>query len=192
MGLVIVGLGNPGRAYAKSRHNAGFQAVDCIARHLNVKFKHRKRNYALARAVIEGRQLALVKPLTFMNDSGEVIKPILGECNAEISDLLVVCDTMDLNPGASRLRLSGASAGNKGLASILRILGTEEVKRIYLGVGRPLPGVSVIRHVLGRLPSSSLKAVTEAVERLYVNIDVLLALDYERAMNLINHRGTTF
>ena len=190
MRLVIVGLGNPGRRYDRTRHNAGFQVVDCMARRVGARLKRRRRrNYAVAQAVVGGRRLTLVQPLTYMNASGEVIKPVLAECDAAIEDLVVVCDTMDLDPGASRLRLAGSSAGNKGLASVLRVLRTEQVKRIYVGVGRPLPGVAVIDHVLSRPPPAAARAVGQAVDRVCGHLEVLLDGDYQRAMNLINQRG---
>ena len=188
--FLIVGLGNPGRRYARTRHNAGFQVVDCMARRVGAQLKRRRRrNYAAAQAVVAGRRLTLAQPLTYMNASGDVIKPLLGECGAEVGEMIVVCDTMDLDPGASRLRLAGSSAGNKGLASVLRVLGTEQVKRIYLGVGRPPPGAAVIDHVLSRPPAGAARALAEAVDRVCSHLEVLLDGDYERAMNLINQRG---
>ena len=191
-GLVVVGLGNPGLRYARSRHNVGFQVVDCIARRVGAPLKRRRRrNYTLARAQVDGRRLTLVQPLTYMNGSGEIIKPVLADSDAEVDDLIVVCDTMDLEPGASRLRLAGSSAGNKGLASVLRVLGSEQVKRIYLGVGRPLPGVAVIDHVLSRPPAAAAQAIAQAVERVCGQVGVLLSGDYPRAMNLINQRGAS-
>ena len=189
MRLVIVGLGNPGRRYDRTRHNAGFQVVECMALRVGARLKRRRRNYAVARTVVGGRRLTLVQPLTYMNACGEVIKPVLGESEAAIEDLIVVCDTMDLDPGGSRLRLAGSSAGNKGLASVLRVLGTEQVKRIYVGVGRPLPGATVIDHVLSRPPPAAARAVAEAVDRVCGHLEVLLDGDYQRAMNLINKRG---
>ena len=190
MRLVIVGLGNPGRRYSSTHHNVGFQVVECMAQRVGTPLKRRRRrNYAVARSTVDGRRLTLVQPLTYMNASGEVIKPVLAECDATVEDLLVVCDTMDLDPGASRLRLSGSSAGNKGLASVLRVLGTEQVKRIYLGVGRPTPGVAVVDHVLSRPRAGAARAVAEAVERVCGHLEVLLDGDYQRAMNLINQSG---
>ena len=190
MRLVIVGLGNPGRQYLRTRHNAGFEVVDCMARRTGARLKRRRRrNYALAQAQVAGSRLTLVQPLTYMNASGEVIKPVLAECGAGVNELVVVCDTMDLDPGASRLRLAGSSAGNKGLASVLRTLRTEEVKRIYVGVGRPPPGVAVIDHVLSRPPAGAARALAAAVDRVCNHLEVLLDGDYQRAMNLINQRG---
>lgn len=191
MGLVLVGLGNPGRHYARSRHNAGFQVVDCLAARSGQPLKRRRhRNYALGHLLMAGTRLTVVQPHTYMNGSGDIIKPVLSECGAGVDELVVVCDTMDLAPGASRLRLSGSSAGNRGLASVLRVLRTEEVKRIYLGVGRPRPGVAVIDHVLGRPPAADARAIAAAVERVCDHVDLLAEGDYQRAMNLINQRGS--
>lgn len=168
--------------------------VSCLAHRLGARLqRRRRRNYALARAWLEGTPLTLVQPLTFMNDSGAAVKPVLAESNAEIANLVVVCDTMDLDPGASRLRLSGSSAGNKGLASILGVLGTDQVKRIYLGVGRPPPGVPVTAHVLGRPRGETAAAIERAVAHVCANVELLIdgnyEGDYQRAMNVINQRG---
>ena len=192
MALVLVGLGNPGRRYARSRHNAGFQVVECLAARFGQPLKRRRhRNYALGRLQVAGTRLTVVQPHTYMNGSGDIIKPVLSECDAGVQELVVVCDTMDLAPGASRLRLSGSSAGNRGLASVLRVLRTEAVKRIYIGVGRPMPGVAVIDHVLSRPPATDAQAIAAAVERVCDHVDVLVEGDYPRAMNLINQRGAT-
>lgn len=192
MGLVLVGLGNPGRRYVRSRHNAGFQVVESLAVRCGQPLKRRRRrNYALAHLHLAGARLTVVQPHTYMNGSGDIIKPVLSECDAGVEDLIVVCDTMDLAPGASRLRVSGSSAGNRGLASVLRVLGTDEVKRIYIGVGRPPPGVAVIDHVLSRPPPGAARAIAEAVERVCDHVDLLVEGNYERAMNLINQRGAT-
>lgn len=192
MGLVLVGLGNPGRRYARSRHNVGFQVVECLAARFGQPLKRRRhRNYAAGQLHVAGTRLTVVQPHTYMNGSGDIIKPVLSECGAGVEQLIVVCDTMDLAPGASRLRLSGSSAGNRGLESVLRVLRTDEVKRIYIGVGRPRPGVAVIDHVLSRPPGADARAIAEAVERVCDHIDLLVEGDYQRAMNLINQRGAT-
>ena len=190
MGLVLVGLGNPGRRYARSRHNAGFQVVECLAARFGERLKRRRhRNYALGHLRVAGARLTVVQPHTYMNGSGDIIKPVLSECGAGVEELIVVCDTMDLPPGASRLRLSGSSAGNRGLASVLRVLRSDEVKRIYVGVGRPPPGRAVIDHVLSRPPPADARAIEAAVERVCDHVAVLAEGDYQRAMNLINQRG---
>lgn len=161
-----------------------------MARRVGARLTRRpRRNYAAAQAQVAGHRLTLVQPLTYMNASGEVVQPVLAACGAGVDDLVVVCDTMDLEPGSSRLRLAGSSAGNRGLASVLRALGTEQVKRIYVGVGRPLPGVAVPDYVLSRPPAAAARAVAEAVDRVCSHLEVLLDGDYGRAMNLINRRG---
>ena len=190
MGLVLVGLGNPGRRYVRSRHNAGFQVVESLAVRFGEPLKRRRRrNYALAHLHVAGTRLTVVQPHTYMNGSGDIIKPVLSECAANVGELIVVCDTMDLAPGASRLRVSGSSAGNRGLASVLRVLGTDEVKRIYIGVGRPPAGVAVIDHVLSRPAPAAARAIAEAVARVCDHVELLVEGNYERAMNRINQRG---
>ena len=144
---VVVGLGNPGSKYEHTRHNVGFDAVQKAAAFFQVKLK--KRCFRLYRqAVIKtegGNKAALVQPLTFMNASGNIVDSFPKD-----SRFIVVCDNMDLGLGGLRIRQGGGTAGQKGLASIAEKLGTADFVRIYIGIGRPQPGVSVIDHVLGR------------------------------------------
>lgn len=186
---VVVGLGNPGARYEHTRHNVGFQVVDLLARRLAVEPRRRLfRSYAIGRGRHAGRSLALVKPLTFMNESGRVIREVLRETGASVSDVLVVCDTLDLSPGAVRLRAGGSTAGHKGLASIARHLGTEEFMRIRVGIGRPSHKGEVVRYVLSEPSADESRLLSEAIEKAADAVLVLAAEGPARAMNEYNRR----
>lgn len=142
--IYVFGLGNPGTKYEHTRHNAGIDALSKAAAFFQVKLKKRCfRLYSYAK--VPGAQL--VFPLTYMNSSGKVIKYFDID---NPSQLVVVCDNMDLACGGLRIRQGGGASGQKGLNSIADNLGSSEFVRIYIGIGRPKEGVSVVDHVLGR------------------------------------------
>jgi PTH1 family peptidyl-tRNA hydrolase len=132
--MTIFGLGNPTAKYALTRHNLGFMTVDTIARRLKTRFHHRPDRF-LARTLIEGKQLILVKPLLYMNNSGVVIKEQLAE---QPDEFLVVLDDLALPFGTLRLRPQGSDGGHKGLASIIAHLGTDDFPRLRVGIGSPV------------------------------------------------------
>ncbi len=143
---LVIGLGNPGQRYHGTRHNVGFATIDAAARELGVKLRQ-----PLFRRVILGRgpNVALAKPLTFMNRSGEALPFLLPWSGVEPSRLVVVCDNLDLPPGSVRLKRGSSSAGHRGVASIIQRLDGAEFWRLFIGIGRPGPGEDVVRHVLG-------------------------------------------
>lgn len=145
--VLVVGLGNPGNRYAATRHNAGFIIVELLAKRLNVFYKKpffKKFTIAACEGMI------LVKPLTFMNRSGIVLPPLMNHYSINHERNLVIVDNMDLPPGKCRLKRGGSDAGHNGIKSIMAETGTKDFMRLYIGVGRPENGVSVIDHVLGR------------------------------------------
>jgi PTH1 family peptidyl-tRNA hydrolase len=170
-----------------TRHNAGFMAVDelCAKAAISLK-KPWLRSYKLGEGRWEGRRLCAAKPLTFMNRSGEVVPRILSRFSLGPENLLVLCDTMDLPPGALRLKMRGSSAGQKGLKSIISFLGTEDFMRIYIGVGRPAPGADVISHVLGEPGAPEAAAIARAAALAAQAALKLLVSAPEGVMNEIN------
>ena len=160
--IVVIGLGNPGPSYEKTRHNVGFEAVSKAAAFLHVKL--RKRCFRLYRQAIvrsdSGEKALLVQPLTFMNASGN----IMGSFSKD-DTFVIACDNMDLAAGGLRIRQGGGCSGQKGLASIAEKLGRSDFLRIYIGIGRPADGVDVPDHVLGIESDPEKKeAVDKAVE----------------------------
>ena len=134
--LLVAGLGNPGRAYERTRHNVGWLVVDELARRLGASFR-RKFSGALAQARAGDRRLALLKPETYMNESGRSLAAAARFFKLPASSLLVVHDDVDLEPGRLQARLGGGLAGHNGLRSIAAALGTQEFLRLRIGVGRP-------------------------------------------------------
>ncbi len=130
---LIVGLGNPGKKYTRTRHNVGFMVLDGLAKDLGIKFKDNK-----ARKVIFAKTdtLELIKPQAFMNNSGLPIPDIAKKHNVATTDILVILDDIDMELGKIRFRKSGSSGGHKGMQSIINHLGTDEIARIKIGIGR--------------------------------------------------------
>lgn len=145
----IVGLGNPGKKYQDTRHNIGFTVIEeLIGRHnwdlSNKKFKGK---YALEN--VQGEKVILLKPQTFMNLSGESIRPLIDYYNIDVEDVLIVYDDLDLPVGKIRLREKGGHGGHNGIRSTIDQLGTKEFKRLRIGVGRPSGSMPVVDYVLG-------------------------------------------
>lgn len=146
--MLVLGLGNPGSKYDHTRHNAGFDVVERIAAFFQVRLRKRCfRLYRIASVHDEGRTQTLVEPLTYMNSSGE-IAPDFKDYAPE--DMIVICDQMDLPVGRIRIRKGGSSAGHNGLKSLIANFGSSDFIRVYVGTGRPLPGESVVDHVLSK------------------------------------------
>lgn len=139
MYYMIVGLGNPGPAYAANRHNVGFRCVERLGAAYNLRFDRRQKKALVARGTIGERQVVLVKPQTFMNESGLAVAPLARFYKVEPTRLLVVYDDLDLPPGTIRLRAGGGSGGHRGMLSIIEKLGTQQFPRLRIGIGRP-PG----------------------------------------------------
>jgi PTH1 family peptidyl-tRNA hydrolase len=137
---LIVGLGNPGLRYARSRHNAGFDTVDIIAARQAWRWDARKARSLLASGMIGDQKVTLVKPQTYMNDSGVAVGELVRFFKLELSDLLIICDDLDLPLARVRLRPNGSAGGQHGLESTIRHLGGTGFARIKIGVGRPLNG----------------------------------------------------
>ncbi len=136
---LIVGLGNPGRRYANNRHNVGFQCLDRLATAHQLTFDRRRDLARLALGQIEGRAVGLLKPQTFMNESGRAVARVTHFYRVPLQRLLVIFDDLDLPQGSVRLRPQGGSGGHKGMASIIAHLGEQEYPRVRVGIGRP-PG----------------------------------------------------
>ena len=149
---MICGLGNPGPSYANTRHNTGYRVVAGIASARGIKEAAWTTNRGQARfctADVEGAALALVQPLTFMNLSGQAVRPLLRRFNLAPADLLVVHDDLDLPLGAIRLRAEGGAGGHRGVQSIIDELGTRGFARLRVGIGRPPEGEDPVEYVLG-------------------------------------------
>lgn len=137
---LIAGLGNPGKEYQNTRHNSGFMAIDLLADRLGVSISTNKFNALIAQTRIEGQPVLLMKPLTYMNESGSALSQAVSFYKIEPQDILVLHDDMDLPVGSVRIRKKGSAGGQKGMKSIISCLKTDEIARIRIGVGHSQKG----------------------------------------------------
>jgi PTH1 family peptidyl-tRNA hydrolase len=182
---MVVGQGNPGARYVSTRHNIGFLVVDALARTLRPVW-YSEPSYRYALADDEGREVALVKPLTYMNASGMAVKTLLGRFDAAPEDLLVILDDVRLPLGRIRLRRGGSDGGHNGLVSIIQSLGAPGFPRLRLGVGPPPEGKDTIDFVLGVFPPDEQETVSEMVGRATDAVRAVLKDGLEKAMNQFN------
>lgn len=184
---IIAGLGNPTARYEKTRHNAGFDAIDVIAKENNIKIDTIKFNALSGSGIIQNQKVLLMKPLTYMNLSGEAIQQYVNfyKINPE-EELLVIYDDISLEPGKLRLRRKGSAGGHNGIKNIIAHLGTEKFKRIKIGVGHKPENQDLINFVLGRLSKEDRILVENAFERAAKAAELVIADQFEKAMNQYN------
>jgi PTH1 family peptidyl-tRNA hydrolase len=145
---VIVGLGNPGKKYEMTKHNVGFWAVDQLSEKWGIPFQKEKWNSEIAEGIVNGEKVYLLKPLTYMNLSGEAVGAAIRFLKIPLENLLVIYDDMDIPLGQLRLRQKGSSGGHNGIKSLIHHLGTEQFNRIKIGIDRPPARMSVVDYVL--------------------------------------------
>ncbi len=182
---LIVGLGNPGPEYAGTRHNVGFRAADVLSRRHSIPFTERRKLAYVGLGRIGGEEVALAKPRTYMNNSGEAVKQLVGRFRLKPQDIIILYDEMDLPVGKIRVRPGGSAAGHNGIISIIGALGTQEFPRVRIGIGRATPGGS-IGYVLGGFAASEREAIEEAVQRAADAVEAILEAGLEKAMNKCN------
>lgn len=180
---LVVGLGNPGSRFERTRHNIGFMVAGELALRASATFRSSKQRAEVARGAVEGLNLLVARPQTFMNLSGIAVSRLLSYYHLPVNRLIVVCDDLDLPFGTLRLRPSGSSGGNRGLMSIISELGTEDFTRLRVGVGRPRG--EAIDHVLSRFPPEHEELLPGLVS---IAADAVLAAlqDVRTAMNEFN------
>ncbi|WP_456455464.1 aminoacyl-tRNA hydrolase [Thermovibrio sp.] len=162
---LIVGLGNPGREYEKTRHNVGWWVIDRVCRELNVELSREKFKGLYGELPTSRGKVILLKPLTYMNRSGESVKGFVKFFKLEPQQVLVIYDDLDLPLGKIRLRKRGSSGGHRGLKSVIEELGTDQFPRLRIGIGRPERKEEVVNFVLSPFKEKELPIIEEAVEK---------------------------
>jgi len=186
---VIAGLGNPGAEYANTPHSIGFEVVDALAREIGASWKASSSfGGELAAGMLGGMKVVLVKPMTYMNLSGDCVAPVVKYHNAKAAeDLLVVSDDIDLPVGKMRVRKGGSAGGHNGLKSVIERTGTPDFVRLRLGVGRDSrERANVIGHVLGKFSPADRRVMDEVVAQAVKAIGTIELESAETAMNRYN------
>ena len=186
---LIVGLGNPGREYEMTRHNCGFRVIDSFADQAGVDIDKEDFKGVYGRFKYNGEDIILFKPLTMMNLSGNAVQEIVHFYKIPLEDVVVIYDDMAIGPGCLRLRPDGSSGGQKGIRNIIDNLGTEEIKRIRVGIGEPQ--FNSIDWVLGKPTGDDKIKIDEAIERATKAIREYLIHDFSNAMSKYNGGGTS-
>lgn len=186
---VIAGLGNPGPEYADTRHNTGFRVLDALATRAGTRFTAQSRvNGAVAKATLDNRLVWLVKPLTYMNESGRCIGPFVQFLKTPVESLLVVYDDITLPPGAMKLTIGGSDGGHNGITSILQCL-PNTFARFRIGIGgKRYPGQDLADHVLGKLTEEEQTTITTKLDTYIQGIETWLSRGTAFAQNFINKK----
>ncbi|MBI4822845.1 MAG: aminoacyl-tRNA hydrolase [Nitrospirae bacterium] len=183
----IVGLGNPGPRYSKTRHNIGFMVIEAIAEKHKIELLEKKL-YLSGRGDIEGTPVVLIKPLTFMNLSGRAVKDVLKRFNIPNEKFIVIHDDMDMETGKIKIKNKGRGGGHKGVESIISSIGGEDFIRVKIGIGRD-PSIPSEDYVLSKFKRVEMSSIKEAIETVGVAVAGILAQGIERAMNRFNKRS---
>jgi PTH1 family peptidyl-tRNA hydrolase len=183
---VLVGLGNPGAQYAETRHNVGFLVLDRLAARHQITVTRGRHRALFGRGRIRGEDCLLVKPQTFMNDSGDAVLRLLLYYHLQPSDVLLISDDLNLDLGVMRLRRGGSDGGHKGVRSVIHFLDTDQVARLRLGISRGPEGQGSIDYVLSPFARSERERAEEMVERAADAVECVLAEGLEAAMNRYN------
>jgi len=183
---LIVGIGNPGPEYARTRHNVGFRVVDLLAKQLGVKVEEAKFKGIFAVAGLDGLRVGLLKPLTYVNLSGQSVSEAVKKLGLTTEQILVVLDDAQLPLGKLRLRAKGSSGGHKGLQSIIDALGTENIPRLRVGIGSPPEGMDMAAFVLSPFEPEEEAVISQAVEAAAEAAKVWAKEGIETAMQRFN------
>ena len=186
---LVVGLGNPGRDYEATRHNAGFMVLERLAGKYEGSFKKKWRFSAeVAEIAAETGKLVLAKPQTFMNDSGRSVAALLKDSYASAADLIVLHDELDLPAGTVRVKTGGGHGGHNGLRSIIEYLGTADFVRVRIGIGRPVPGMDTADYVLSPFFPEEREAAAKATAGAAEAVRVIVAQGITKALNQFNQK----
>ncbi len=184
---VIAGLGNPGKKYAKTRHNVGFDTLDIVADRYRIDISTEKFKALVGTGVIDGQKVILVKPQTFMNLSGESLRQVCDFYKIDPEEeLIVIYDDISLQPGQIRVRKKGSAGGHNGVKSIIAQLGTQVFKRVKVGVGEKPEGYDLADYVLGHFSFSERIEMEDAFDRAARAAAALVSEDADRVMNEYN------
>ena len=183
---VIIGLGNPGLKYAGSRHNMGFAVIEELAERHGIRVNTVRQKGMCGSGIIEGEKVLLVKPQTFMNNSGECARPVVDYYHLPLEDVLIVYDDIALPVGQIRVRAKGSAGGHNGMKSLIQHLGSGDFPRVRLGVGAKPPQMDLADYVLGHFPKDELPVIREAVRTGADAAEMWLAEGIDRTMNRFN------
>ena len=185
--FVIVGLGNPGKKYENTRHNAGFMSIDALAEKYGINISEKKHKALCGTGVIEGNKVLLIKPQTFMNVSGESVRSVMDFYKIDPKeDMIVIYDDISLAPGNIRIRKKGSAGGHNGIKSIIAHAGTQNFMRIKVGVGEKPSGWDLADYVLGHFSEEDNQKLKDVMPDIIQAATLMVQGDVDKAMNDFN------
>lgn len=185
----FVGLGNPGKQYESTRHNIGWMALDRFAEKHDIRISQSKCKGLLGEGHVGGQKVVLLKPMTYMNLSGESIRAYMDFYKASIDDLIVIYDDLDTPFGSIRLRYQGSAGGHNGIKSTIQHLGTQSFNRIRMGISRPAPGRDIADYVLSTFSKEEMQTMPQVLDRTVQAMEFALQNDFEKTMAKFNAPG---
>lgn len=183
---VIVGLGNPGKQYDKTRHNVGFEVIDILAKEYNISVTKIKHKALIGEGRIGSEKVLLVKPQTYMNLSGETLIDIYKYYKVDMENIIVIYDDIDLDVGKIRVRKKGSGGTHNGMRSIVKCLGSTDFPRVRVGVSKPRPGQDLADFVLSRFRKEEADNLADGLEKSYRAVDAIIRENIDTAMNKYN------
>ncbi len=187
---VIVGLGNPGKEYADTRHNMGYKAIDVLSSDENIEIRRNKFHSLIGQGRIAGKKVILVKPETYMNRSGIAVRESAMYFNVAPENLIVIYDDIDLPSGSIRIRKSGGAGTHNGMKSVVEQLGTKDFVRIRIGVGAAEAGEDLVNRVIGEVPAAERELLQKAAAEAAAAVKDIITIGVDNAMNRHNHVAT--
>lgn len=182
----FIGLGNPGKQYELNRHNIGFMAVDRFAAKWGIGSFQNKGRALLGEGNVNGTKVYLLKPITYMNLSGEAMRAFLDFYKADLEDVTIIYDDMDTAFGQIRLRYQGSAGGHNGIKSIIQHAGTQSFNRIRIGVSRPAPGYNIADYVLSNFSKEEMRSIEQVLDLTCDAMEYSLDNSFERTMAKFN------
>lgn len=182
---LVVGLGNPGRKYKDTRHNAGFMVIDRVADKYNIQLRKEERKALVAKERIKGEKVILAKPQTFMNKSGVSVQQLADYYNLDTADILIIYDDLDLDVGQLKIKPQGGHGGHNGIRSVINLLGSKNFARVRIGIGRP-EYRSVKDYVLSKFSSEEEEEIDQVLRSGVKAVEYFLDSNLDQAMNKYN------
>lgn len=187
--FVVVGLGNPGKDYAKTRHNVGFDTIDLLADRNNINLNKIKFKSVYGEGFIHGKKVLLVKPQTYMNNSGETLRDIYNFYKLPIENIIVIVDDVDIGFAQVRVKGKGSAGSHNGLKSIIRLLKRDDFPRIRIGIGKRREGEDLARFVLSRFSKEERREIEDSILRGAEAAETIIKSGIEDSMNEFNRRN---
>ena len=183
---IIIGLGNPGKEYENTRHNTGFITIDKLAAKHNIEITKEKHKALVGSGVIAGEKVLLVKPQTFMNLSGEAAREVLDFYKEDVKNLIAIFDDIDLPVGSIRIKEKGSAGTHNGVKSLVKELGSQDFKRVKVGIGSPVGQTDLIGHVLGKFSKEDWEAIDKSSDNATDAVEIIIKDGINKAMNKYN------